>query len=355
MKHIISSAEQVTPDWLTIILQKKGLLSHGKVNRVISGQGQANFASSVWRLEVSYSQPDLPGAPKKLFLKTADPSLAPGDFDPGQLYKESFFYSEIAHLMGEVFTTPCYDAAYDADTGASHILLKDLSDTHITCLDPLAADHCEQAVDALAHLHAYWWDHPRLGKDIGKFPTLEERQQDWADTERCTNAFMAALGDQLTRSYRTTYEQVLKALPDLFKRHAANRNLTLVHGDAHLGNYLFSKDPMVRQPYLIDWQFWHPTIGGTDLAFMIATEWEPETRRLLEKSLLQRYYHQLLANGVNGYAWEDCWNDYRLSVILVCIFIPVWRWAVFKWELDILALQRSMQAFDDLKCFELLE
>jgi hypothetical protein len=50
----------------------------------------------------------------------------------------------------------------------------------------------------------------------------------------------------------------------------------------------------------------------------------------LEKALLQHCYKELLAHGVKDYQWDDCWNDYRLSVILMGIFIPVWRWAVFK-------------------------
>jgi hypothetical protein len=41
-------------------------------------------------------------------------------------------------------------------------------------------------------------------------------------------------------------------------------------------------------------------------------------------------------------------------VILVSIFIPVWRWAIFKWGIDTSALEASMTAFEDLRCAELL-
>jgi hypothetical protein len=348
------NADQVTPGWLTALLKEQGILRVGEVTRVTTGEVQATFASSLCRLEVSYSQNASPGAPKRLFFKTTNPALAPGEFDPQQLPKEAVFYSVIAPAMAETFTVPCYDAAYQPETGASHILLRDLSETHASCLDPLAAGNCARAADALARLHAFWWDHPRLGKDVGSFPTPEERRREWIDTERSTAAFMAALGDQLPRPYRAVYEQVLPALPGLFRRHAAGRNLTLVHGDAHLGNFLFPRDLSAGSAYLIDWQFWHATIGGTDLAFMIATEWEPETRRLLERPLLLQYYQGLLAHGVRGYGWDDCWNDYRLSVILVSIFIPIWRWAIFKWAPDFSALERSMLAFADLGCRELL-
>ena len=87
---------------------------------------------------------------------------------------------------------------------------------------------------------------------------------------------------------------------------------------------------------------------------MMATRWEPETRRLLEQPLLRHYHGRLLALGVQGYSWDDCWNDYRLSVILVSIFIPVWRWAIFKWAPDMSALTSSMTAFADLACSDLL-
>jgi thiamine kinase-like enzyme len=354
MGNVIVNAGQVTPEWLTGVLREHGILSQGTVTCVTPGEAQSTFASSVWRLEVNYSNHASKSAPKRLFLKTTNPTLAPGEFDPEQLHKETIFYSIVAPSMGELFTIPCYDAAYEPETGASHILLKDVSETHTTCLDPLVRENCEQAVDSLARLHAFWWDHPRLGKDIGRFPTQEERRQEWVDAEQSTTAFIAALGDQLPKSYRATYERVLPALPDLFKRHATGRNLTLAHGDAHLGNFLFPRDAETESPYLIDWQFWHPTIGGTDLAFMIATEWEPETRRLLEKTLLQHYHRGLLAYGVKDYPWDDCWNDYRLSVILVSIFIPVWRWAVFKWAPDMSTVDSSMMAFEDLKCSDLL-
>lgn len=110
----------------------------------------------------------------------------------------------------------------------------------------------------------------------------------------------------------------------------------------------------MRHTYAIDWQFWHPTVCGTDLAFMITTEWEPSVRRQLEETLLRRYHETLRQRGVQGYSWDDCWADYRLSIILVSIFIPVWRHSIFKWEPDLTTIERGMAAFEDSRCAELL-
>lgn len=355
MRNAIAAAEQVTPEWLTAVLREQGSLSQGRLTSVVAGPAQATFGSATWRLRISYSENASSSAPQKLFLKVSNPALASGQFDAQQLRQEAIFYSAVAPLMGESFTIPCYSAVLEPETGASHILLKDVSETHATDRNPLRSGHAEQAIDCLARLHAFWWDHPRLGRDIGRFPTQVERERDWSETERGTQAFMAALGDQLLPGWRAIYEGVLPALPGLFQRHETGRRLTLVHGDAHLGNFLFPREAAAGNAYLADWQFWHPTVGGTDLAFMMAAEWEPETRRRLEHGLLQRYYDGLLAHGAQGYSWNQCWDDYRLSVILVSIFIPVWRWALFQWAPDLAAMARSMTAFDDLRCCELLE
>ena len=353
MGSAIEHVEQITPQWLTDLLQRQGALPQGRVIQVTPGEAAQTFASLVWRLEVAYSADAAQGAPRRLFLKVSRPALAPGAYSAKGQQREIDYYRAIAPAMDGALSVPCYDAVYDLESGAAHLLLRDVSETHEACADPRPG-HCERAIDCLAHLHASWWDHPRLGQDIGRYPTREERGQDWAGTVESTTAFLAALGDRISPSRRATYERVLRALPELYERHATGRNLTLAHGDAHLGNFLFPRDAAVHKTYLVDWQFWHPTIGGTDLAFMMATGWAPETRRRLERALLDRYHRRLLAHGVQGYSRVACWDDYRLSVILVSIFIPVWRWAVFKWAIDPSTVERTMTAFEDLRCAELL-
>ena len=86
-------------------------------------------------------------------------------------------------------------------------------------------------------------------------------------------ACVSTVGDQLPRPWRLIYESVLPALPDLSRRDATGQNLTLVHGDAHLGDFLFPRCVGEGPAYILDGQFRHPAIGGTDLASVMATEW----------------------------------------------------------------------------------
>jgi hypothetical protein len=87
---------------------------------------------------------------------------------------------------------------------------------------------------------------------------------------------------------------------------------------------------------------------------MIALSWFPERRALMEKDLVRRYHASLLASGVRDYGWNECWNDYRRSVIKN-LMVPVRSWAQRKraslwWT----ALERAMLAYQDLGCEELL-
>jgi hypothetical protein len=352
---VISSADQVTPEWLTATLRVAGALPQGQVVGIAPGEPTRTFASRTWRLRVAYSDDAPAAAPARLFLKCSSPELAPGEYRSEGIEREIVFYRTVAPAMAEAPSVPCYAAAYSPDSGAAHLLLLDVSDTHQPGREPPDEGQPAQAVERLACLHAFWWDHPRLGVDVGRIPTQAEREQEWLDAEKAVGRFLLAVGEQLDPAWRLAYRRVVRSLPYLYRRHRQGRQLTLAHGDAHLGNFLFPREGVARPAYLIDWQFWHATIGGTDLAFMIATDWDPAIRRRLEGPLLRRYHEVLLQGGVKGYGWEACWDDYRLSVILVSLFIPVWRATVFQWEPDMTTVAQAMAAFEELGCADLLE
>ena len=95
-------------------------------------------------------------------------------------------------------------------------------------------------------------------------------------------------------------------------------------------------------------------LGTVDLAYMMALHWYPERHARLEQTLLRRYYTQLLTHGIVGYDWDACWDDYRLAAIRNR-FMPMGQWAAKRgpaiwWP----HLERTLLAFEDLQCRELL-
>src|SRR5262245_59324863 len=152
---LITDPDQLTAERLTGILRAQGVLDRGEVTAV-QRRSHASITASVAQLEVSYADLAPPDAPTRLFLKLGGRRI------------EVEFYNVIAPAMPEAPVPRCYEAVFSLESGRSHLLFGDLSATHYVpegALPPLLAD-TERMVDALAQVHAHWWEHPRLGGDI---------------------------------------------------------------------------------------------------------------------------------------------------------------------------------------------
>lgn len=350
----LTDARQATPAWLTRTLQSAGCLPSGAVTGVRESS-RATVTSVVSQLDLTCSADAPRSAPSRLFLKIS--RSVPGSSGD----REVEFYRTVAAAMPDPPSPRCYDAAFSASTGRSHLLLQDLSASHSQtegALPPTQA-HCEQTVDCLAAFHAFWWEHPKLGRGIGQIPGEAAFQASFQQIERGAAAFLDFLGDRLSGERRQLYRRVVAALPGLWKRAllprlAARKALTLIHGDAHPGSFFYPRQPGERVR-AIDWQFWDAGVATDDLAYMIALHWYPERRRRLETGLVRSHHQGLLQRGVQGYNWDDCWYDYRVSAIKN-LFVPVRQWASKVWvNVWWSHLERAVLAFEDLGCERLLE
>jgi len=250
------------------------------------------------------------------------------------------------------------DAAFSQEQGKLHLLLEDLSATHYSeppSQLPPTQKNCELIVQALADIHAAWWEHPPWDVIGGSFPDQAEVVRRIHDVRERITLFTSFLGDRLSAKRRDIYNAVLAALPALYARLTLRLAYTVVHDDIHIGNVLYPQNPTTDTVRIIDWQTWHIDLAPKDLAHMMAIFWFPEQRRALERVLLRKYHDRLCANGVANYSWEQLWNDYRLCVLRK-LFHPAWQWATghhpnIWWN----HLERVMIAYDDLHCGELLE
>jgi hypothetical protein len=248
----------------------------------------------------------------------------------------------------------CFDAAFATENGRWHLLLEDLSATHQPASQPPSFDECALAVDAIAQIHGYWWEHRGLGTDVGRLLSAAEVESLAREAASNYERFANVVGDRLSNEHRRIYAQVIATFPRPWIRLTAPKGLTLTHGDAHVWNFLYPRVPGGRA-ILIDWQLWHLHIGPRDLAYMMTLFWDPERRAAMERKLLQRYHQGLLAHGVKGYGWEQCWKDYRWSTIRN-IFVPTWQW-LKGLETDVCwnRTLNALRAFEDLHCRELIE
>ena len=339
MSTVIAAAEEATPQWLTAILRREGVLPQGAVVAVARRANDA-FNSAITHLDLTYSADAPPAAPRALFLKRslgADWAVRAGA-------REVAFYRLVASLAADLpMLARCYDAAHDPASGASHLLLRDLSDTHapplsrerIIALDALPAPaHLDGVIEALAGFHAFWWEHPALG--TGPLP-VSGRYAGAAAYDRFTRdatdgwaRFIAAEGDWFPADLRALYAGALARLPALWDRAlaariAARRRLTLSNGDGYFSQYLCPRESGRGPTYIVDFQDVRADSPAIDLTYLCAAFWTPAFRREggREEGLLRRYHRALLARGVAGYGWDDLLADYRLALALM-IFLPVW-------------------------------
>lgn len=351
MDNPITEPVQATPSWLTMVLEERGCLNRGRVIEVHKSS-RSTITSIISRLELTYSSDASGSAPSQLFMKTSrlDAPLGSGK-------KEVEFYRHIAPLMVDPPSVRCYSAVYSPETGQSQILLDDLSGTHFQAGSSQLTSvlHYEPVIDCLARFHAFWWEHPRLGKDVSEIPTEESLRDYVSNIQKLLPSFFQSVTDRLSGSMCKLFYKAASSLPALWRHLSERRSFTLIHGDAHLQNFLYPVEPEKHKVYIIDWDFWNVSLGANDLAFMIALHWSPDKRRSLERSLIAKYHDELLKHGVRSYEWDDCWQDYRISVIHN-LFTPVWQWSAHLseniwWH----NMERVMSAFQDLECTELLE
>lgn len=346
----LTAVEQVTPAWLTATLAGAGVLDSGEVLEVTPVVWSTHFCVLA-RLEVRYGAPTR--APVRFILKFTHPQLPPSPLERGW---EVLFYTQVApHTRAPL--PRCCHAALSADRHRSHLLLEDLSSTHVSSPPshlPPPWQFAEQIVDALADVHASWWERPPY--DVLDWQPLTPAALDAriADVRARMTRFLTFLGDRLSPARHDHLSRVLNSLPRLYRRLLDPAGYTVVHDDVHVGNVLFPKDPQRDTIRLIDWQTWHIDLAAKDLAHMMALFWFPDVRARWERPLLERYLARLRRRGVAGYTSAALWDDYRLAVVRM-LFYPAWQWQNghspnIWWN----NLERAFAAFDDLGCDTLL-
>jgi hypothetical protein len=265
---------------LTDALRRCGALGDGRVREVVVESSRPTLLSRIIRLRLTYD--GAVDAPRSLILKTGLPDRASGLPDPGR--REVEFYTQVAAVMSAHLAPRCFEATWDPGSKAWHLLLEDLTDSHVIATTwplPPTMEQCQRILHALARLHAEWWDDPRLGVSVGTWLDADATNQHLQRFAERFKTFGDRLGDRLPRERRDLYERFIDAAPRLLSRYYSRRNLTVVHGDSHVWNYFLPRDGG-NDVRLFDWDAWRIGVAAGDLAYMMATHWYPDRRRRME-------------------------------------------------------------------------
>ncbi len=324
--QIPSGPEELTPEWLTGVLQERGHLAVAasvtaiEAERIGEGVG---FIGVVTRLRLQYAGD--PSAPATMIAKF--PSADAGARAVGNMYglyeREVNFYRDLAATAG-IGAPLCYLAAMDAAADRYLLLLEDMSGSGEVGdqIRGCSLDEASLALSELARMHATWWDSPRLatlpwlqrGTDMVRAPMQSVYPALYP-------AFLQLFGDELTPEIRAAVpslnERILETIDDIDQG-----QMTLAHGDFRLDNLFFGRNSSPCRLTAIDWQ--SPNIGWAayDVSYFICGSIPLETRRAHETAILHAYHDALLEGGVHGYDFDAFFEDYRRSLLVyLAIFV----------------------------------
>lgn len=362
---VITDIEQLTPEWLTNIFKKKGYLSNGKVTKIIMEKSQKNVSSDVFFFKLVFS------IDARVELPSAEIVVKKWNFINGN---EVHFYNSIANQMKENAIPSCYYAYTSKGNNESIIILNNMLTTHkeySTALDKLTKRHAKRAIETLAEIHAFWWEHPKLEKiiigggglnitDKNKFMliynTIKNTLHQWLDRA----------DDKISHERKELYKKCYSLYPEVFwKRIRKRKNLTLIHGDAHLAQFFYPKDIENKEhkAYLADWICCQANIGTYDLAYMIGIFnffSDPEVYYNTEKECIEHYHTALLNCGVKNYSYDDCFYDFKMGLINN-FYMPFWlQNPEILFQENYVACDKhyfnhSVLNFKEFNCIELLE
>lgn len=351
---VITTIDQVTPAWLTAVLRRSGALTRGDVTAFDIAGGRGNWSSNA-RLAVSYTADARGTLPRRLFLKMVDTDLGDGEF---------FGPSEVDYYTRDYVDVPaapllrCYDARYSEELRRYHVLLDDVSETHVnaSAKEPTLAYGLALA-EGLAALHARWWGGERLAEAGAPIHSPGHIHNFVAIAEPGVDHILRRFSSELHPHWPDAIRELFARHPQAMIERAGDPNgLTLIHGDTGEQNILTPRQGD-RPVYLIDRQpfDWSLTtwLGAYDLAYAMVLDWSTERRRQWEMSVLERYHAKLVAQGVQGYSWQRLVDDYRLCAAMgVYVAVEYCRGGINeRWISAWLPmLQRSLLACDDLDC-----
>lgn len=297
--------------WLTGALKESGMIDkQTEVTGIDASPISGGMMSNAFLVNLTYSSGES-GGPKSLVAKVpsdnADSRKAGKEMQAYE--REVNFYKHLSPKL-KMRVPTCYYADYDAETADFVLLIEDLNPAQ-TCLPKNCTyEMAELSIRELARLHADSWG----DENLEAFDWLQTQwnadafykrnewvKNGWEVLKKAADGrvpdYFEELGDEYIRKMNNT-------LPDM------DRYKCLIHCDYRMGNIMYRG---LEESIAFDWQTVHLGRPGFDTFFFIANTFSPEKRKEYETGLLNAYYNELLENGVSGFSWEECQEDYRFG------------------------------------------
>ena len=309
--------DQITAAWLSAALQRKGI-GATVADFGVEGVGTGQLGETK-RFVLRYQGTPPVNAPRTLVGKFASDNAvaAASGKDMGFYRSEVMFYRELAHRA--VINTPAvYVAEIEQDGGNFVLLLEDMApattgDHMLGC----AVDDARKALREAALLHAAFWNDADLERQAWLY--VPPGAQGFYTTDLVESSWQ-----HFVKTYAHKMDaDVIKVCDKFVRCHAAwNAPRTapkcFSHNDFRVDNMLFGAERIC----IVDWQTSAYLGTGMDVAYFLSGTFPRDTRRAVERELLEEYLAELHRCGVKDYDFEHLMADYRhysFAVLVVAI------------------------------------
>ena len=337
--------EAITPAWLSGALAKS--LPGVEVARVRVVDRHSGTTGRA-RLALEYAAGS--AGPPTVFVK-----LPPFDDLQRQLVavtdmgrREARFYEAIAAETPVRVPRPWFAAHGDAPTDYI-MVLEDLAAAGCTfpkSVDEHAREHGGRVIEALASLHAHFWQDARFEGELAWVPRAMRGALGAKLIEQAREKFRGDLPPifaELCRLYVDHHERVC----DLWDEGEA----TLIHGDIHAGNQFVDGGRVG----FYDWAVISRSPGIRDVAIYLCNSCPTELRRAEQEGWLRAYRQRLVDAGVAAPTLETLWRRYRRAVLYGWVAATTTAAMGDRWQplaVSTKAMRVATQACADLETLE---
>jgi hypothetical protein len=251
---------------------------------------------------------------------------------------EARFFREIAPQL-DIRTPRRLFAGASADQGI--VVLEDLHQAGAEICrvqQPLDFDQAAAFLDALAAMHARWWNSPDLD-DPQKLGWLQRHDplpdDDWGAYGRGqlqpdTWARYMQLPRALALPKRFRDREAMHAALQALRRVDAQGPTCLIHADAHLGNLFIDAD---GRPGFLDWQSVRRGHWAQDVTYFMISALDPLDRRAWDRALVEGYLEGLRRRGVQGPPdTDEAWAAIRAHIVYGLFY---WMVNPVEWQAEV--------------------
>lgn len=324
MVSIPNDPSEITAAWLCEALNSGGRAAGAdvrslKVERFGEGLG---VTTELYRLTPTYA-PGGQGGPATLIAKVPSsiPEMRAVSAAYGLYEREVVFYRDLASTIS-LRSPLCYFAGFDPASQRFIIVMEDLASAR-ACdqVIGMSLDEARMAIEEVAALHVRWWDKPELKALEGVIQPLgvPPYQMD-ARHAAAWPVMESYLAGRVSKEMLRVGERLATALDRMGSGLAAGSR-TLCHGDYRADNLLFRTNGGASELVALDWQVAMQARGAFDIGYMMSASVTTELRRDHEMALLGQYHHRLVEGGVEGYAFDQCFHDYRTALLFGCTYL----------------------------------